>query len=262
MVESCAPPALTFVGHSTVIVEMDGIRIITDPVLRDRTAHLRRHSSSPDPSIYGNVDAVLISHLHLDHCDFPSLRRLGMHRRLLVPEGAGRAFRRRGFRDTEELAPGDSTEVGSITVTATEAAHSGFRPPLGPRAIPLGFVIAGAQRIHFAGDTDLFPGMRRLHGSIDVALLPVWGWGRSIGPGHLDPERAARALALIGAPIAIPIHWGTLGTMAVSRPDSPHLADPPYLFARVAAELAPEVVVRILKPGECVGFGRSRGQLR
>jgi L-ascorbate metabolism protein UlaG (beta-lactamase superfamily) len=103
--------------------------------------------------------------------------------------------------------------------------------------------------VYFAGDTDLFPGMAKLRKRVDVALLPVWGWGRGVGPGHLDPDRAARAAAIISPEIAIPIHWGTF---AISRP-ARRPADPgwpPRRFATLVGELAPAVQVRVLEPGE------------
>ena len=91
--------------------------------------------------------------------------------------------------------------------------------------------------------------MSALAGSIDVALLPVAGWGSKVGPGHLDPLRAAQALRLLKPRSAVPIHWGTLSTL--NRVTS---ADPPEAFRRHAAELAPEVEVRILDPGTALTF--------
>ena len=113
----------------------------------------------------------------------------------------------------------------------------------------LGFIVSGSRRIYFAGDTDLFDGMSALAGSLDVALLPVAGWGSKVGPGHLDPLRAAQALRLLQPRLAIPIHWGTFSPL--NRSTS---ADPPEAFRRHAAELAPEVEVRILEPGAALTF--------
>jgi L-ascorbate metabolism protein UlaG (beta-lactamase superfamily) len=92
--------------------------------------------------------------------------------------------------------------------------------------------------------------MERLAGGLDVALLPVWGWGPSLGAGHLDPERAARAAALLAPRIAIPIHWGTFFPLGLARLRSSLVQAPPREFARRAAELAPQVDVRVLSPGE------------
>ena len=91
--------------------------------------------------------------------------------------------------------------------------------------------------------------MSALAGSLDVALLPVAGWGSKVGPGHLDPIRAAQALQLLRPRIAIPIHWGTFSPWNESTS-----ADPPEAFFRHAAELAPRVEVRILEPGAALTF--------
>lgn len=253
---------LTYLGHSTVLVELDGARVLTDPLLRDRVAHLRRRGPSPDLGLLGSLDAVLLSHLHLDHCDVPSLRLLGRGVRLIAPVGAGALLRRRGFCSIEELPVGEVARVGPLTVRAAPAAHGGLRPPLGPRADAIGFVIEGALRVYFAGDTDLFPEMADLAVApdgrgLDVALLPVWGWGSVLGPGHLDPKRAAEALLLLRPALAIPIHWGSFRPagrprMGGSSVAPPFLTEPPHRFASYAAQLAPDVEVRVVQAGGTV----------
>src|SRR3954447_11143745 len=110
----------TYVGHVTVMIEMDGVRLLTDPVLRRRVGPLRRHGMLPDPRLVEKVDAVLVSHLHHDHADVPSLRRLGRAVPALVAPESGEFFERLGFVDVRELAPGDSATVGGVRVTATE----------------------------------------------------------------------------------------------------------------------------------------------
>ena len=114
---------VTYVGHATVIVELDGARLLTDPVLRGRVGPLRRHGAPPAPGLADGLDAVLISHLHHDHADLPSLRRIGRDARLLTSPGGGEFFARHGFDMVKELAPGESAPVGEVTVTATEACH-------------------------------------------------------------------------------------------------------------------------------------------
>jgi L-ascorbate metabolism protein UlaG (beta-lactamase superfamily) len=239
---------ITYIGHATVVIDMDGTRVLTDPVLRDRVAHLVRHAPPPAPEAVADPDVMLISHLHLVHLDLPSLRRLGRNRHLIVSPGAGSLLRRHGFSHVDEAIPGDSFTVGSLRITATPANHANYRPPFGPRGEALGFIIGGSSRVYFAGDTDLFPGMADLAGTVDIALLPIWGWGRRLGPGHLDPERAARALTLLRPSRVIPIHWGTFAARGVH--DQGFLLDPPHHFARQAAALAPAVTVTILQPGE------------
>ena len=239
---------LTFVGHSTVLIELDGVRILTDPLLRGRFVHVKRRVPPVDPGLIGEVDLVLVSHIHHDHLDTRSLKKLDGDPIVVVPRGARRLVRRPGTR-VEELVEGEGLSFGGLEIQATHAAHRPGRiRHRGPAAI--GFSIAGTKRLYFAGDTDLFPGMQDLAGGLDVAFLPIWGWGARLGPGHLDPVRAAQALELLAPRIAIPIHWGTFYVMGLRRPRLEALADPARAFAREAARRAPEVDVRVLAPGE------------
>ena len=237
---------LLYVGHATVLIELDGVRLLTDPVLRPRLWHLRRRVPLDAVPSSKTIDAALVSHLHFDHLDKPSLRLLGRDVTLVVPVGARRLVR--GFTDVREVDVGDEVRIGDVTIHATHAEHEGHRLML--RSAPsLGFLVSGSQRIYFAGDTDLFEGMSALAGSIDIALLPVSGWGSKVGPGHLDPLRAAQSLRLLKPRLAVPIHWGTFSPL--NRSTS---VDPPEAFRRHAAELAPEVEVRILDPGTALTF--------
>lgn len=238
---------ITYIGHATVLVELGGARLLTDPVLGSRVGPLRRQSSPPARGVADDLDAILISHLHRDHTDLPSLRRLDRKAPVLLPPGAGRFFERRGFAAASELAPGESSQIGGVTVTAVEAQHP-VRRRGGDNAQAIGFLIDGGQRLYFAGDTDLFEGMKDL-GDLDLALLPIWGWGPSLGPGHLDPERAAEAAALLSPRIVVPIHWGTLYPVGLKRLRPEPLRSPPREFAARVRELAPQVEVRVLAPG-------------
>jgi L-ascorbate metabolism protein UlaG (beta-lactamase superfamily) len=188
---------------------------------------------------------ILISHLHWDHLDVPSLRSLGMDIPIVVSAGAGQWLRGIGFEDVREIAIGEEMTVGGVSIEAVQAHHSAFRPPVGPSAPPLGFVVRGSRSVYFAGDTDMFDGMRdiaRPGERIDVALLPVWGWGPTLGRGrHLDPRRAAESLRLIRPRAAVPIHWGTYWPHALGRVLPERLVEPPAAFAEYAADLAPKV---------------------
>ena len=248
-------PRLTFLGHSTVLVELEGLRILTDPVLFDRVTVLRRVAIPLDPALYAGIDAVVVSHLHLDHFDVASLRLLGPGVEMVVPHGAAALLRRSGFQAVRELAPGQTTWLGGVAITATRAAHGGYRPPFGPRAAAVGYVIAGARtRVYFAGDTDLFPEMAELGPELDVALLPVWGWGPTLGPGHLDPARAAAALRLLRPRFAVPIHWGTLWPFGLGRVRPGLLTRPPLEFAARAAVAHPAGRVLLTEPGRPVSL--------
>ena len=235
---------VTWVGHATALIELGGVRLLTDPVLRNWLGHLRRHGASPAAGVNDDLDAVLISHLHLDHLDLPSLKRLPRGTRVLVPRGAGALLRRQGFTEVDELAAGERADVAGLEVEAVPALHDGRRLPFGgAKADTIGFV--AGRRVYFAGDTDLFEGMAELRG-IDVALLPVWGWGPSLGEGHMDPETAARAAALLRPRLAVPIHWGTFYPRLLARYKPDRLTDPPHEFATALAQLAPEVDVQVL----------------
>jgi len=214
-------------------------------VLRARIGHLWRRVPL-DLTEVAELDAVLLSHVHYDHLDRPSLRQLGTDVTLIVPRSAGRALR--GFSDVREVDVGDEIRIGDVTVHATPAEHRSARLAL--RTAPsLGFVVNGSRRIYFAGDTDLFEGMNALAGALDVALLPVAGWGPKVGPGHMDPLRAAQALRMLRPRVAVPIHWGTL-----TLPTKAASPEPPEEFRRHAAELAPGVEVRIVEPGETLAL--------
>jgi L-ascorbate metabolism protein UlaG (beta-lactamase superfamily) len=121
----------------------------------------------------------------------------------------------------------------------------------------VGYVVSGSRSVYFAGDTDLFDEMAQLRGRVDVALLPVWGWGPRLGPGHLDPERAAQAAALIRPSLAIPIHWGTLRTAWSSEPPPGDRERPAREFLELLAKHAPEVQGRLMQPGERVELPRA-----
>jgi L-ascorbate metabolism protein UlaG (beta-lactamase superfamily) len=222
--------------------------LLTDPLLRNRVAHLRRWGRV-DPAQYTNIDAVLVSHLHFDHLDLPSLERVGHRMPLLVPHGGGGLLKRRGFRRVVEVGAGEEIQIGALTVCPTHAEHNGSRLPFGAKASALGYIVTGSCRIYFAGDTDLFDGMTEIGRSLDVALVPIWGWGPSAGPGHLDPRRAAKALRLLQPLLVVPIHWGTYAPLGLGRLQTALLADPVREFRRHAAELTPEVKVHILDPG-------------
>jgi L-ascorbate metabolism protein UlaG (beta-lactamase superfamily) len=244
------PDSASYVGHATVLLDLEGTRLLTDPVLRRRVGPLVRHGAAPAPAIGSNLDAVLISHLHRDHADLSSLRRLDRDLRLLVPPGSRAFFERRGFGNATELSPGESTTVGALTVAAVEAHHDGGSRRFAPDVRAIGFLVSGRHTVYFAGDTDWFPGMESLAPGLDLALLPIWGWGPSIGAGHLDPAGAARAAAALSPRLAVPIHWGTLYPFGLSRLRGAPLRRPAGEFAESLHRLAPQIEARVLSPGD------------
>jgi L-ascorbate metabolism protein UlaG (beta-lactamase superfamily) len=237
-----SPLRITWIGHATVLLELDGTRLLTDPVLRKRIAHLRSVQSPPTRDELGRIDTVLLSHAHRDHLDIRSLRRLGKDVPVLAARGAVPSLRRRGFRgEVDSIATGERRTIGQLSVQATPALHG--RP-----GTAVGFLIRGSRTVYFAGDTDLFPELAGLANPLDVALLPIWGWGPSIGAGHLDPERAAEAVLRLRPKIVVPIHWGSLHPLGMSR--AAFLREPAEAFQRLVRERAPKVEVRLLEPGE------------
>ncbi|MDX6620708.1 MAG: hypothetical protein QOK36_3094 [Gaiellales bacterium] len=242
---------MTWIGHGTALVELDGVRILTDPLLRDRVAHLRRRVPPAPAAALRDIDVVLITHLHRDHLDLPSLRQVGRRVPIIVPRGGGGLLLRRGFDAVREISPGEEVELSSLIVSATEARHHGGRGVVGAHGPALGYVIAGSRRIYDAGDTDLFDGMREIgEGGLDLALVPIWGWASRLGPGHLDPLRAAQALVLLRPRLAIPIHWGTYAVGPAARRPPQYLRAPLAPFLAAARELVPETDVVPLEPGE------------
>ncbi len=216
---------IQWAGHATVVIRVGDRVVVTDPALTRRLAHLvRRHPAPP----IDHVDRVLISHMHADHLHPASLSLLRPTDGYVVPAGAepfvpaGSPVQ--GVRAGDRLDVGDTTD--GIEVEAVRAVHDHRRGPHSrARAEPLGYVLRTRGRtIYFAGDTGLFEEMADI-GQVDVALLPIGGWGRRIPPGHLTPLLAARAAQLLSARIVVPIHWGTYApawtrTTAV-WPDSP-----------------------------------------
>jgi L-ascorbate metabolism protein UlaG (beta-lactamase superfamily) len=246
---------LTYVGHATVLVDLAGTRILTDPFLGSGILHVRRQGRAPVVEQLEPLTAILISHGHRDHLDPRSLRMLSADCPVIVPRGCGATARRGGGREIIEVVEGDRVPVGNLTVEAVHAAHDGRRNPFGEQIAALGYVIDGSVGVYFAGDTDLFAGMSDLAGRVDVALLPVGGWGPSVPAGHLDPERAAEAVARIRPRVAVPIHWGTLKAWGAQRGLEP--SAPAQSFARAVDRLAPATEVRILMPGQRFALAAS-----
>jgi L-ascorbate metabolism protein UlaG (beta-lactamase superfamily) len=242
---------IEYVGHATVFVDLDGVRLLTDPLLRNRVAHLRRARPVSAKALRG-VDAVLISHGHYDHLDLPSLEKLGKKLPIVVPRGLGGILRKRRFESVLEVEQGETLAIGDLQIRAVPAEHDRSRAPFGASADPVGDVVSGSKSVYFAGDTDLFDGMAAI-GPVDVGLIPIWGWGPGLGGGHLDPARAAEAVGLIAPKVVIPIHWGTYFPIHLGLTGRPDFVDlPPVAFAAALKERAPGVELRLLRPGEAL----------
>ncbi|MGW0416862.1 MBL fold metallo-hydrolase [Streptomyces collinus] len=256
------PVEITWWGHATCTLRDSNTRVLTDPLFGRRLAHLRRRRGAVPPPEAHRADLALVSHLHADHLHLPSLAVLAPGTRLLVPRGAPRAvpgLRRLRQLDVTEVAPGDRVRVGDLLVRVVPARHDGRRLPVGPHRSPaLGYVVEGEARTYFAGDTGLFDTMADEVGPVDVALLPVGGWGPWLGEGHLDAGRAARALALLEPRMAVPVHYGTFWPIGMDAVRPHEFHTPGEEFVRLAAAAAPQVAVHRLEHGESVRLEVAR----
>ena len=228
--------------------------MLTDPLLRRRVGHLRR-AVPLDPRVTEGLAAILVSHGHHDHLDVPSLERLDRSVPVVVPRGLGRLLAKH-FESVVEVVEGDELSFGSLRLRVTPAEHDSRRHPGRLRAAAVGYALLGSNSVYFTGDTGLFDRMAGLVPELDVALLPIWGWGATLGRGqHLDPVTAAQALRLLQPRIVVPIHWGTYHPLYLGLRKAPgFLSEPAVAFAREAAAAAPEVDVRMLEPGERLAF--------
>lgn len=235
---------VTWWGHSTVSVHDCGTHLLTDPLLTNRVAHLTRRRGSVPTGLA--PDAVLISHLHHDHLHLPSLRRLPPGTAVLLPAGGAGLL---GDLDlvVTQVEPGDAVDVAGVRVRAVRAWHDGRRHPGSSWSAPaLGYVVHGSASTWFAGDTGPDPDLGADVGAVDVALVPVGGWGpvsrSSVRGQHLGPVDAAEVVRRVGAELAVPIHYGTMWPSGMRARVSPAFAGPGAHFAALtpqAHELTP-----------------------
>ena len=253
--------AVTWWGHSSMTVEISGMRLAMDPLLSDRLFHLTRTGTSPsaDAAI---ADLVLVSHLHHDHLHLPSLRAFEAGTPILVPEGAMHAVP--GLRGLHllEVAPGDVLDVAGVTVEVLPAHHDGRRHNFSRRSAPaLGFRVERADRsVWYSGDTGWHDTISEV-APVDLALVPIGGWGPTLGPGHLDPNQAAQAVALVGAGWAMPVHYGTywpVAMRAINPRNHRRLFEmPAELFVRLLEERAADTIALTPRFGERVDLSAT-----
>ncbi|WP_317618846.1 MBL fold metallo-hydrolase [Cellulomonas palmilytica] len=258
--------AVRWLGHASVVLDLAPpgerpgvarrVRLLTDPLLRRHAGLLRRRGGAPRREDWCDADAVLVSHLHHDHAELGSLELLG-ETPVLAPPSNAHWLTRHGVHGvpvpegTWWQVPGTGVRVRPVT-----AVH-GHRPmPHRPNAAVGFLVVAPGVRVWFAGDTAPFPQMADLPalagGPIDLALVPVGGWGPRLSGGHMDPVQAAEAVAAVRAAAAVPVHWGTLHA-PVSRRLPPGWMDAAGpAFAAAVGRRVPGCAVHVLEPGEQV----------
>lgn len=244
---------VSWLGHSTVVLDLDGVRLLTDPLLRPHAGLLRRIAPRPEEARWRGPDAVLISHLHHDHAELRSLRMLpDVPLMTSSPVAAWLAGKRlRG------VAIGQGwTRVGTseVEVRLVPAVHHHRPMPHRPNQAHGHLVRGPSAALWVAGDTSLYPEMSSLPEmagrSIDVGLVPVWGWGPRLSQGHMTPTEAAAACGLAEAGHGIPVHWGTLHPPLVARFARGWLERPGEEFADALGRVAPDCEPVVMDPGE------------
>ena len=234
--------AVTWWGHAFVTVELPGAIVATDPLMGRRLFHLRR-TGPPPGGRATRADLVLISHLHHDHLHLPTLRRFDDAVPIVVPRGAVRAVRSLERLNVVEVVPGDRLTVAGVDVEVLSARHDGRRDrrPRAASAPALGFRFARAGvTCWYPGDTGPmdFTGVD----AVDLALVPIGGWGPSLGDEHLDPAQAAVAVRDVGAHWVVPVHHGTYWPVVLRSTGPTHahwFASPGDRFRDAIASEAP-----------------------
>ena len=207
---------VTWLGHSSVVLDVDGTRLLTDPLLERHAGLLRRRGEPPAREHWQDADAVLLSHLHHDHADLRSLHLLPEGTPIVTAPANIEWLRRNGLTG---ISPADGQWVGvasspTVAVRLCPAVHRARPMPHRPNGVTGHIVKSAGGAIWFAGDTSLYADMSKIPDlagtAIELALVPIGGWGPRLSEGHMGPTEAAEACALVGARNAVPVHWGTL----------------------------------------------------
>ncbi len=255
---------ITWLGHSTFLVEIDGCRVLVDPVWSKRTSPLswagpKRFHRPPLPlEALPPIDAVVISHDHYDHLDYRTAQQLGDRVPLYaVPLGVGAHLEYWGV-PAERIAERDwwgEVTVGDLTLTATPARHfSGRSLVMADRDETLwaGWAVAGpSHRVYYSGDTGMFPGFAEIGqrlGPFDAVLIEVGAYNHLWSDLHVGPEQAIQARVALGSGLFFPVHWGTL-SLAMHSWTEP-------VERVLAAAVKAGVPVTVPRPGEMVEHGK------
>jgi hypothetical protein len=236
---------LTFLGHSTVLIEIDDLRILTDPVLREGVGPVRRQVRAVLPELFEDLDAIFISHGHHDHLDPPSLRRIPGKPTVIVPRGFGAIGSRLGLGPVEEVEPGDHLTIDRVRFEVTYAEHSGRREPFGRPARRWAASCPGrgpsASRRHGPVPGDGRP--RRAAGRCAAAGVGMGADARERAP---QPAYSCRSAAAHAATRRNPDPLGHVLPAGMRRVAPGPFDEPGREFASALARLAPAVPVRVL----------------
>ncbi|MCB9765428.1 MAG: MBL fold metallo-hydrolase [Alphaproteobacteria bacterium] len=253
---------IQWLGHATVLVEVDGVVALIDPIF-GRAGVVPRAVPAPlSVDALPHVDAVLLSHGHRDHMDAPSLRalarRFGEALLFVTPLGLGRSLPREARR-VVELDWWQRVEVRGVSLNLVPAQHWHQRGPLDRnRALWGGWVIRGSRSVYHSGDTGWFGGFEaigRVFPGIDVASLPLGAYEPRwfMGEQHMSPEDSARAFHALGARHFMAMHWGTYDLTDEPLDHGPWVLLPEVLAAQ---EIALERV-HVMAHGGALGFVRD-----
>ncbi|PRQ00001.1 metal-dependent hydrolase [Enhygromyxa salina] len=213
---------VTWLGHSTLLVEIDGHRVLTDPIWGPRTAPLtwlgpERWYPPPIPlAELPTIDAVVISHDHYDHLDQPTIDRIkGWDTTFIAPLGVGAHLAYWGVPESQivELDWWQQTRVGSLDIVCAPARHASGRQLFDQNAtLWAGYAFVGPDhRVFFSGDTGLFPGMTEIGdklGPFDLTMIEAGAYGQAWPDWHIGPEQAVRAHQMLRGQVMLPVHWG------------------------------------------------------
>lgn len=217
-----APPTsgvrATWLGHSTVLLQLDGKTYLTDPVLSTRIGVFFKRATPPGLAFEDlpPVDALLLSHNHYDHLDAPTVKRLPRETPVFCPEGVARWFRRRGFTRVEERSWWGAADLAGHRVTFVPAQHFSGRTGFDrDKTLWGGWVVEGdrGSSAWYAGDSGWFDGFREIGAAfpgLDLAIVPIGAYTPRwfMAPVHVDPPEAGRAFLDAGARTMLPVHWG------------------------------------------------------
>lgn len=214
---------ITWLGHATTLIEIDGHYVLTDPVWGDRVSPAetvgpaRLHPMPISVDDLPSVEAIVISHDHYDHLDLPTVRQLlrSQQAPFVVPLGIGAHLRGWGVPENRiiELDWDEQTQLGDLTLTCTESRHFSGRGLHRNTTLWCSWAIAGpAHRAYFGGDTGYtgaFTGIGEQYGPFDIAVLPIGAYGEQWPDIHLNPEEAVTAHRDLGGGLFVPIHWAS-----------------------------------------------------
>jgi L-ascorbate metabolism protein UlaG (beta-lactamase superfamily) len=247
---------LTWLGHSTVVLDVDGTRLLTDPLLRRHVGLLRRRGRPPSRDQWSNTDVVLLSHLHHDHADLRSMRLLpGGIPVITSPENVDWLHR----HHLNGVSPGTDRWIhprpgSELSVRLTLAVHHSRPMPHRPNGATGHLVRSSSGTVWFAGDTSLVPEMAAIPeqagAPVDLAFVPISGWGPRLSGGHMGPAEAAEACRMVGARRVVPVHWGTLHTPGGRNLPRGWMDRPAAVFAEEMSKRAPDCRVVIPRIGD------------